>query len=168
MITYGQHTYGTVYINGSMNDVNIGKYCSLADGIIVDGGFNHNTKNISTFPFRSRLGYDVEHNALCKGDINIGNDVWIGRDVIIMSGVNIGDGAIIGARTIVTKDIPPYSIVVGAPMFITKYRFNEDEIIKLLDMKWWDWHEEKVREVASILMSKNVNELYNYYLSKVK
>lgn len=112
-IKMGEHSYGNIIRRGSMNNITVGKFCSIATNVIADGGFNHESKWLSTYPFNSNLGWDVPHNAICKGDINIGNDVWICENVIIMSGVTIGDGAIIGANSIVTKDVEPYSIVAG-------------------------------------------------------
>ena len=80
-----------------------------------------------------------------KGDIIIGNDVWIGYEAVIMSGVNIGDGAIIGTRAVVTKDIPPYTIVGGVPAKIIRKRFSDEVISQLLEIKWWDWNKEKIK-----------------------
>lgn len=141
----GAYTYGHENIKrrGNLNNINIGKFCSIAEGVIMDGGFNHNTNFISTFPFFNRLGIG-EQNVVCKGDINIGNDVWICEDVIIMSGVTIGDGAVIGAKSIVTKDIAPYSIVAGCPAKEIKKRFTNEQIEHLLNLKWWDWPIEKI------------------------
>lgn len=155
-LNIGHKTYGTVTRRGNMNTVNIGKYCSLATGIIVDCGFNHNVDFISTYPFHTFTG-EGEPNVTCKGDINIGNDVWIGEDVLIMSGVTIGDGAIIGARSVITKDVEPYSIVVGNDRVVRK-RFNDLQISVLLAVKWWDWSDEKVIENAKYLSSKNILE----------
>lgn len=142
----GPHTYGheTILRRGEFNKINIGKYCSIADGVIFDGGFNHNTNFVSTFPFLNRLGIGKQ-NIVCKGDINIGNDVWICEDVIIMSGVTIGDGAVIGAKSIVTKDVAPYSIVAGCPAKCIKMRFDVNDIKDLLLIKWWNWDEDKIK-----------------------
>ncbi len=154
----GDHTYGTVARRGVMNNIIIGKYCSLATGIVVDGGFNHNTEFISTYPFKVMKNVEANDINTCRGDIIIGNDVWIGEDVLIMSGVTIGDGAIIGARSVITKDVDPYSITVGIPGKIKKYRYNSEAIYKLLDIKWWNWNDQKVLENAHLLNSKDINE----------
>lgn len=92
----------------------------------------------------------------CKGDIVIGNDVWIGAKSTIMSGIKISDGAVVGAGSTVTKDVPPYAIVAGNPAKIVKYRFSEDIIEKLLQIKWWEWDEKKIKENAMLMWSSNV------------
>ncbi len=145
MITFGTGTYfgGPYQTRGEANDINIGKYCSIANDVIFDGGFNHNTNFVSTFPFYNLKGLG-QPNIICKGDINIGNDVWICESVLIMSGVTIGDGAVVGANSIVTKDVEPYSIVAGCPAKLIKYRFNENQVNALNMIKWWDWSEEKI------------------------
>jgi len=155
----GHGSYDSVTRRGDHNSVTIGKYCSLAAGIIIDGGFNHNTKFISTYPFSVKYS-ECSHltgHPVWKGDVVIGNDVWIGEDCLIMSGVTIGDGAIIGARSIVTKNIEPYSINVGSPARLVKYRFNDSQISDLLKIKWWDWEETKIIENAHLLMSENID-----------
>lgn len=146
LINVGVGTYGHENIKrrGLMNVVNIGKYCSIAEGVIMDGGFNHDTNFVSTYPFFNRYGLGVQ-NTVCKGDINIGNDVWICEDVIIMSGVTIGDGAVIGVKSIVTKDVAPFSIVAGCPAECIKMRFDVNDIKELLFIKWWNWDEDKIK-----------------------
>ena len=100
----------------------------------------------------------------CKGNIDIGNDVWIGAKSTIMSGVKIGDDAVIGARTMVTKDVPPYSIVVGNPGRIIKYRFNEDQVQKLLKIKWWDWTEDRIKTEATDMWSDKIDEFIERHI----
>lgn len=167
-LTIGEHTYGTVARRGDMNNVTIGKFCSIAIGVVVDSGFNHNSEWISTYPFNSNKGWPVPHNAICKGDINIGNDVWICENVLIMSGVTIGDGAIIGANSIVTKDVAPYSIVAGSPANIIKNRFNAHQFIELINIKWWDWPIEHINNAATFLTSSDIDGLINYYNKNIK
>lgn len=156
----GKHSYGFIVRRGEGNTITIGKYCSIANDVIFDGGFTHNPYNISTYPFHS-WHPEVSHlpsNILIKGDIIVGNDVWIGEGVIIMSGVTIGDGAIVGARAIVTHNVLPYSIVVGSPAIFKKKRFNDIQIDDLLRIKWWDWDDEKVIENARLLQSGKIDE----------
>lgn len=140
MLTIGEHTYsdGDIQVRGEMNNVTIGKYCSIGKNIVIDGGFQHRTDTISTYPFFNRFGVG-EQNAYAKGDVIIGNDVWIGEDVMIMSGVKIWDGAIIGARSIVTKDVMPYEIVAGSPAKYIKHRLPICQANELLKIKWWDF-----------------------------
>ena len=94
-----------------------------------------------------------------KGDIVIGNDVWIGFEAVIMAGVTIGDGSIIGTRAVVTKDIPPYTIVGGVPAKPIRQRFSDKVISALLEIKWWDWPDEKIRKNISAIQSGNISEL---------
>jgi serine acetyltransferase len=100
----------------------------------------------------------------CKGDIIIENDVWIGAKSTIMSGVKIRNGAIVGACSVVTKDVPPYAIVAGNPAKVVKYRFTEEQIEKLLSIEWWDWDEQKIRDNAMLMWSSNIDEFIgNFY-----
>ena len=94
-----------------------------------------------------------------KGDIVIGNDVWIGFEAVIMSGVTIGDGAIVGARAVVTKDVPPYTIVGGVPVKEIRKRFSDERISELLNLKWWDWPEEKIQMNICAIQTGNIDEL---------
>lgn len=157
----GEHTYGGTNIarRGVMNEVSVGKYCSIAIGVIIDSGFSHNVEFVSTYPFNSFHGLGENCN-VCKGDVIIGNDVWIGEDVLIMAGIKIGDGAVIGARAIITKDVEPYSIVVGNNRVVRK-RFSEYQINELLKIKWWNWAHEDVLKKAHLLSSNNIDEFIN-------
>lgn len=127
----------------------IGKFCQIASGVtFIMNGANHLQDSVSTFPF-AIFGEDWK-NAMegksypTKGDTEIGNDVWIGCDATIMPGVKIGDGAIIGSKSVVTKDVEPYSIVGGNPAKLIRKRFSEQRIADLLEMKWWNWPVEKI------------------------
>ena len=100
----------------------------------------------------------------CKGDIIVENDVWIGAKSTIMSGVKIHNGAVVGANSTVTKDVPPYAIVVGNPAKIVKYRFSEYEIDSLLKIAWWDWTEDRIKTEAINLWSTNINNFINRHL----
>ncbi|MGO0862160.1 CatB-related O-acetyltransferase, partial [Clostridioides difficile] len=144
----------------------IGKFCSIAckAKFLMTSG-NHTMKSHSTYTFPifyEEWGLDINHITDAwdnKGDIVIGNDVWIGYDAIIMSGVKIGDGAIIGTRAVVTNDVPPYSIVGGIPAKIIKKRFNDDIISKLLKIKWWDWSYEKIQLNIQHIQSGDIDKL---------
>lgn len=131
--------------------LHIGKFCAIASGVefIMNGG-NHLVESRSSYPF-SIFGHGWEHamegqNFPNKGDIIVGNDVWLGYRSVILAGVTIGDGAIVGAYSVVTKDVPPYSIVAGNPAKEIRRRFPEAEIERLLDLRWWDWPIEKITE----------------------
>lgn len=136
----------------------IGKFCQIASGVtFIMNGANHLQDSISTYPF-AIFGADWK-NAMegksypSKGDTRIGNDVWIGFDATIMPGISIGDGAIIGSKSVVTKDVPPYTIVGGNPTKEIRKRFSEAQIEELLQLKWWDWPLEKITEQLDWLSS---------------
>ncbi len=129
----------------------IGKFCSIACGAkFLFNSANHSLLSLSTYPFPifyEEWGLDIKDVASAwdnRGNITIGNDVWIGYGAIILSGVTIGDGAIVGAHSLVTKDIPPYTIAGGVPARPIRKRFSEEKISELMKMKWWDWNEDKI------------------------
>ncbi len=143
----------------------IGKFCSIAckAKFLMTSG-NHAMKSLSTYTFP--IFYEEWDETLNvkdawdnKGDIIIGNDVWIGYDAIIMSGVKIGDGAIIGTRALVTKDVAPYTIVGGVPAKPIKKRFDDDIISKLLDINWWDWRAEKIQANIKYIQLGDIKNL---------
>lgn len=144
----------------------IGKFCSIACGAkFIFTSANHSLKSLSTYPFPiffEEWGLDVTDITDAwdnKGDIIVGNDVWIGYEAVILSGVTIGDGAIIGSRAVVTKDIPPYTIVGGVPAKPIRKRFDDVTIARLLELKWWDWSEERIKANLKIIQSGRIDEL---------
>lgn len=151
-------------ING--DKLKIGKYCSIACGAkFIFTSANHTKHSVSTYPFPiffEEWGLDMKNIRSAwdnKGDIIIGNDVWIGYEAIIMQGVTIGDGAIIGTRAVVTKDVSPYTVVGGVPAKPIKKRFDDETIQKLEELQWWDWPDEKVKEKVLDIQSGNLSEL---------
>ena len=131
----------------------IGKFCSIACGAkVLFNSANHTLSSFSTYPFPiffDEWGLEKSDVAAAwdrKGDIMIGNDVWIGYEAVILAGVTIGDGAVIGARAVVTKDVPPYAIVGGVPARVIRSRFPEETVKALLRLKWWDWPAERIQE----------------------
>ena len=144
----------------------IGKFCSIACGAkFLFNSANHTLSSLSTYPFPiffDEWGLEKSDVAAAwdrKGDIVIGNDVWIGYEAVILAGVTIGDGAVIGARAVVTKDVPPYTIVGGVPAKTIRKRFSDDVISKLLKMKWWDWPEETIKRHISDIQSGQIERL---------
>ena len=144
----------------------IGKFCSIACGTkFLFNCANHTLQSLSTYTFP--LFYedwdlkkaDVAKAWDNKGDIVIGNDVWIGYEAVIMAGVHIGNGAIIAARAVVTKDVPPYTIVGGVPARPIRKRFGEAVIQKLEALQWWDWPVEKIRRYLPLLTGGEVDGL---------
>lgn len=149
----------------------IGKFCSIACGAkFLFTSANHTQTSLSTYPFPiffEEWGLDVQNITSAwdnKGDIVIGNDVWIGYETVILSGVTIGDGAIIGSRAVVAKDVPPYTIVGGVPAKTIRKRFSDDDIEALQKMKWWDWPIEQIRAHISEIQTGKVEELKKEYL----
>lgn len=144
----------------------IGKFCSIACGAkFIFTSANHTLNSLSTYPFPlffEEWGLDRENVTASwdnKGDIVIGNDVWIGYEAVIMPGVTIGDGAIIGTRAVVTKDIAPYTVVGGVPAKPIRKRFPDETIQSLLEVKWWEWSEERIRENIEAIQSGNIDRL---------
>ena len=141
----------------------IGKFCSIACGakFLFNSG-NHALGSLSTYPFSiffEEWGLDGKHVTDAwdnKGDIIVGNDVWIGYEALILAGVSIGDGAVIGSRAVVTKDVPPYAIVGGVPAKIIRKRFSDEVIEALLKIRWWDWPGEQIRKHIFDIQSGNV------------
>lgn len=144
----------------------IGKFCSIACGAkFIFNSANHTLSSFSTYPFPiffEEWGLNIKDVAAAwdnKGDIIIGNDVWIGYEAVIMAGVTIGDGAIIGTRAVVTKDVPPYTIVGGVPAKPIRKRFDNETLDKLLKIKWWDWSEEKIARNIQAIQSGRLKHL---------
>ncbi|MEO0626571.1 MAG: CatB-related O-acetyltransferase [Bacteroidota bacterium] len=142
----------------------IGKFCMIASDVtFIMNGANHLSEAITTYPF-AIFGEDWSQamdgkSYPIKGDTVVGNDVWIGYGATIMPGVTIGDGSIIATKSVVTKDVEPYSIVGGNPAKQIRKRFSEEQIKKLLDLKWWDWPVEKITANVQSLTGNNIAEL---------
>lgn len=142
----------------------IGKFCMIASDVkFIMNGANHLTDALTTYPFAIfENGWEnaMENKTYPqKGDINIGNDVWIGFNATIMAGVTIGDGAIIATNATVIKDVEPYSIVGGNPAREIKKRFSDETISKLLELKWWDWEIERITKNIQNLTNKEIDKL---------
>ncbi len=151
-------------VNGDR--LKIGKFCSIACGakFLFTSG-NHSMQSLSTYTFPifyEEWGLDAKDIRSAwdnKGDIVIGNDVWIGYEAVILSGVTVGDGAIVGARAVVTKDVPPYTIVAGVLAHPIRKRFDEEVIAKLQALRWWDWDEEKIKRCIPAIQSGDIDAL---------
>ncbi|MCA2375435.1 type B chloramphenicol O-acetyltransferase [Agrobacterium sp. 22-211-1] len=151
----------------------IGSFCSIGSGaaFIMAGNQGHRNEWISTFPFFFMPEVPefegAENGYLPAGDTVIGNDVWIGSEAIIMPGIKIGDGAVIGTRALVTKNVEPYTIVGGNPARTIRKRFDDDDIARLLKMKWWEWPAERLKAAMPLMTSGNVAELYRFWRSDI-
>jgi virginiamycin A acetyltransferase len=144
----------------------IGKFCSIACGArFLLTSANHTSKSLSTYPFPIFFEeWDLDKKQVAsawdkKGDIVIGNDVWIGYEAVVLSGVHIGDGAIIGSRAVVTKDVAPYTVVGGIPAKEVKRRFDEETIEKLQKIQWWDWRFDKIQRFLPDIMNGEITVL---------
>lgn len=144
----------------------IGKLCSIACGArFLFTSANHTMHSLSTYPFPlffAEWGLDVQNVTQAwdnRGDIVIGSDVWIGYEAVVLSGVTIGDGAIIGARAVVTKDVPPYAIVGGVPAKPIRQRFPDETVAALTKLKWWDWPKEKIVRNIQAIQAGRLEEL---------
>ncbi len=149
----------------NQDKLKIGKFCSIATGAkFIFNGANHTLKSFSTYPFpiftdENQYNPEMVEAWDNKGDIVIGNDVWLGYDSIIMAGVTIGDGAIIGTRTLVTKDVKPYTIVGGIPAKPIRKRFDDETIELLEKIQWWNWDIKKIEENLDTIKSGNVEKI---------
>ncbi len=146
----------------------IGKFCSIACGAkFMFNAANHALGSLSTYPFPiffEEWGLETDPASIARawddrGDIVVGNDVWIGFEAVILAGVTIGDGAIIGTRAVVTRDVPPYTLVGGVPAKPIRRRFDEDTVEKLLALRWWDWPEERIRENLPAIQAGQLDDL---------
>lgn len=149
-VKMGKYSYMGFY--NSVCDTTIGSFCSIASYCAIGGG-RHPMNAVSTSPVfyagRNSMGKNFSSIPEEKNQgVEIGNDVWIGEAVFINDGVKIGTGAVIGAHSVVTKDIPPYAIVAGAPARVLRYRFDEETVKRLLESKWWEWSDEKLSKEA--------------------
>lgn len=147
--------YTYIAQNSTIRSTSIGKFCSIGANLVCGWGI-HPTNGISTSPMfystQKQNGTTLSNTDKIKETlpIHIGNDVFIGMNVTILDGVTIGDGAIIGAGSVVSKDIPPYAIAVGSPIRIIRYRFDDNTILKLLKIRWWDWSDDQLVDIEEL------------------
>ncbi|WP_275952390.1 CatB-related O-acetyltransferase [Methanobacterium spitsbergense] len=165
-VSIGEYTYGNPKIrrNVKKGKLTIGKFCSIGEEVTILIGMGHHLSYATTFPFTTFLKIKPQNVGKTQEksipeETVIGNDVWIGYGALILSGVTIGDGAVIGARTVVSKDVEPYSIVAGSPLKHLRYRFPKDIRDILVEKKWWDLPEEKIEELVPYLLDLNIHNL---------
>lgn len=146
----------------------IGRFCAIACSVkFIMNGANHEIKPVSTFPFgifghgweTVNESVDLTQKYPNKGDMVIGNDVWIGHDATLMPGIKVGNGAIIASKSVVTKNVPDYAIVGGNPAQIIRMRFDDDTIKRLLDVAWWNWDAEYISQHVKLINSADVAAL---------
>jgi acetyltransferase-like isoleucine patch superfamily enzyme len=162
-VSIGAHTYGVPNVcvfRGDRTLLSIGRYVSIGHDVQVLLGGNHRVDWVTTFPLRAVLGlpgaYDDGHPR-SRGDIVIGNDVWLGMGCKILSGVEIGDGAVVGAFSVVTRSVRPYAIVAGQPAREQRRRFGDAQVERLLRVRWWDWPDDKVRAEVDALSCADID-----------
>lgn len=159
-------THVTHFYPWSKDRLIIGKFCQIADGVeFVMNDANHQMNAVSTFPFYTLDGWDMEAPDAAdmpfKGDTVIGNDVWIGQNAVILPGAHIGDGAIIGANSVIGDRVAPYSIVIGNPARILRKRFDDELIDLLLRFRWWDKSIEEINRLIPILTCSDLEKVRN-------
>ena len=161
----GEYTYGRPRVIAFTKNTRliIGKFCSIAANVKIVIGADHRLDWVSTYPFPA-LGkiwpeaQGIEGHPASKGDVVVGNDVWIAEGAVILSGVKIGDGAVIGSQSVVSKDVAPYAVVSGNPARLVKMRFDESTIKTLLRIQWWNWPAEKIKRHLHLICSPNLAE----------
>jgi virginiamycin A acetyltransferase len=159
----GKHTYGPepkiIGVPEIAIGSKIGKFCSIAENLQFIMRGSHMMNWVTTYPFQVVWDMNVPlHDLPPHSPITIGNDVWIASSVKIKQGVSIGDGAVLATECFVTKDVPPYAVVGGNPAKIIKYRFTEDQIKNLLEIKWWDWDDKEIKKIVPLLVSDNIDK----------
>ena len=158
----GEWSYGTPTIvdwsDGAT--LRIGRFCSIAGGVTILLGGEHHGSWVSTYPFAEMFpgAGGMPRQSRTLGDVIIGSDVWIGREALIRSGCRIGNGAIVGARSVVTREVPDYAVVAGSPARLVRLRFSEAQIQSLLRIAWWNWSIEAIQSALPLLNSANIDE----------
>lgn len=164
-VTIGRFTYCNTEVKFRLwqewDRIEVGSFCSVGAGVQIYGGGNHRMDFVSTFPFRMAFGDPVRRRdgqLYGSGMTQVGNDVWLGDDSTVMSGVRIGHGAVVGAGSVVRGEVPPYSIVVGNPATVVRFRFSPDDISRLLKIGWWDWPINRIRDYSHLLSGPCISE----------
>lgn len=162
----GDHTYGepTIRQFDQTTRLIIGRFCSISDQVTIILGGNHRSDWVTTYPFSAFTdtwpeAATIKGHPASKGDIIIGHDVWIGYGATILSGVTIGSGAVIGAQAVISRDVASYAVMAGSPALEVKKRFDDTTIVRLLQLAWWDWPEEKIRINLPLLCSSQIPQL---------
>lgn len=163
-VSFGRHTYGVPTVvdfdNDDVSRLVIGSFCSIASGVTFLLGGNHPLDRVTTFPIRARwamVGAGTDGYPSSKGDISVGNDVWIAHGSTIVSGVKIGDGAVIAAGSVVTGDVPSYSIVAGTPAKVVRARLSREQSEAVAAIAWWDWPDTVIAAEVDHICSADID-----------
>ncbi|HSV37265.1 MAG TPA: CatB-related O-acetyltransferase [Nocardioidaceae bacterium] len=165
-VVYGPGSYGIPTIHHFVFDESrllVGNYSSVA-GQYMLGGY-HPVDHVTTYPLRINFGMEgagQDGNPMVRGDTHVGSDVWTGYGSWIMSGVTLGDGAVVATGSVVTKDVPAYAIVGGSPAKVIRYRHTEEQREALLEIRWWDWPEEKIRAAVPMMTTEDIDGFIAY------
>lgn len=168
-LNVGEGTYingAEVYCWDDSIKLTIGKYCALADKITFIMGGEHDKDWVSSYQFIDMWNlsqYESMKKKRYKGHVEIGNDVWIGNNALILSGVRIGHGAVVAAGAVIVKDVPDYAIVGGNPAKVIRFRFSDEEINQLLQLNWWDWSEDKIKQEMIPYLNRPQEFLNQYF-----
>jgi acetyltransferase-like isoleucine patch superfamily enzyme len=164
--SWGNGTYGIPSINcyDKVSTVSVGAYCSIASEVSFLLGANHKKGLVTTYPIDRIDKTKNTADASERGDLYVGNDVWIGYRATIIGEVTIGDGAIIGAGALVVDDVPPYAVVGGVPAKVIKYRFEKNQIDSLLKIKWWNWDIKTIKTRLSDVYRSDID----FFIAKYK
>lgn len=168
-IHYGSHTYGLPQVRwwGEEANLIIGKFCSIGKDVEILLGGNHRSSWVSMYPFPAfgdwRCHVPTNNHTSTRGDVTIGNDVWLGQGSVILSGVRIGNGAVVGAYAVVSKDIPDYSIAVGNPAKVVRKRFSDEQIAQLNVIAWWNWDFVKIQANIPKLLSYDIQDFIRHH-----
>lgn len=168
-VLYGTGSYGwpkVMTFELGTERLIVGKYSSLG-GTYLLGGM-HGVDRVSTYPFRINWQMDgagEDGIPIPTGDTIVGSDCWTCMGCWILGGVHIGHGAIVAAGSVVTRDVPPYAVVGGNPARLIRYRFDEEQIAALLQIRWWDWPRDRIRAAVPLLSDANVDAFIDYALA---
>jgi acetyltransferase-like isoleucine patch superfamily enzyme len=165
-VEIGRHTYGlaksSFWASHEKSPVRIGSFCSVGPGVLFVCAGEHRIDTATTYPLRI-VAKEIRNGAetFSKGPTTVGHDVWFGARCIVLSGVTIGNGAVVGAGSVVTRDIPPYAIAVGNPARVIRYRFSPEVIERLQSSQWWNWSDDLIRERVALLTTVDAESFLN-------
>lgn len=172
VIEYGSHSYGVPFVRwwGEEANLTIGKFCSIAGNVEIFLGGNHRTDWLSTYPFpffrKWKKEMPISEYTVTRGDVVIGNDVWIGSGAILLSGITVGNGAVIGSHAIVTRSVPDYGIVAGNPARLVRLRFTDEQVQHLNKLAWWNWDMKEIRSRLGEIMSNDIDGFIQKYAGR--